>query len=183
MSKPEQPTNAAEPAKDHGRIWLPVALALTLVMRLWFVLSMRGQPFSFIGPQYVDSDFYHRWAVEIISGNFWGSDVFFLRPLYAYLLAIVYYIFGQHVLPVQLCQTLLATASCFFLYDTTRRMFGPRPALFAAFGFALTGILIFYTGTLLYVEITIFLSLLFLWLLLVGMSLVQLKLVAVPTPL
>jgi 4-amino-4-deoxy-L-arabinose transferase-like glycosyltransferase len=168
MSKPEQPTNAAEPAKDRGRIWLFVALVLTLVMRLWFVLSMRGQPFSTIGPQFVDSYFYHKWAVEIISGNFWGSDVFFLRPLYPYLLAIVYSIFGQHVLPVQLCQTLLATASCFFLYDTTRRMFGPRPALFAAFGFALTGILVFYTGTLLYVEVTVFLSLLFLWLLLVA---------------
>ena len=173
----------ARSVERENRVWLFVALALTFLIRLWFVLGMRGDPFSTIGPQMLDSWYYHRWAIDIISGNFWGSDVFFLRPLYAYLLAIVYYIFGQHVLPVQLCQTLLATASCFFLYDTTRRMFGPRPALFAAFGFALTGILIFYTGTLLYVEITIFLSLLFLWLLLVGMSLVQLKLVAVPTPL
>jgi tetratricopeptide (TPR) repeat protein len=168
MSKPERPTSAAEPAKDHSRIWLFVALALTFVMRLWFVLGMRGQPFSTIGPQMVDSYYYHRWALEIIGGNFWGSDVFFLRPLYPYLLALLYSIFGQHVLPVQLLQVLLATASCFFLYDTTRRMFGLRPALFAAFGFALTGILIVYTGTLLYVEVTIFLSLLFLWLILIA---------------
>ena len=168
MSKPERPTSAAEPAKDHSRIWLFVALALTFVMRLWFVLGMRGQPFSTIGPQMVDSYYYHRWALEIIGGNFWGSDVFFLRPLYPYLLALLYSICGQHVLPVQLLQILLATASCFFLYDTTRRMFGLRPALFAAFGFALTGILIVYTGTLLYVEITIFLSLLFLWLILIA---------------
>jgi tetratricopeptide (TPR) repeat protein len=84
------------------------------------------------------------------------------------LLAIIYSIFGQHVLPVQLFQTLLATASCFLLYDTTRRIFGTRSAVFAAFGFALTGILVFYTGTLLYVEVTVFLSLLFLWLILVA---------------
>lgn len=170
MSKPKRPTSAIEQTQGPGRVWLFVALALTFVIRLWFVLSMRGQPFSFIGPQYVDSYFYHKWAVEIISGNFWGSDVFFLRPLYPYLLAILYSIFGQHVLPVQLFQTLLATASCFFLFDTTRRMFGARPALFAAFGFALTGILVLYTGTLLYVEITIFLSLLSLWLVLIAGS-------------
>ncbi|MCX6843367.1 MAG: glycosyltransferase family 39 protein [candidate division WOR-3 bacterium] len=168
MSKPKRPTSATERTRDPGRVWLFVALALTFLVRLWFVLNMRGQPFSFIGPQYVDSYFYHRWAVEIISGNFWGSDVFFLRPLYPYLLAILYSIFGQHILPVQLFQTLLATASCFFLYDTTRRMFGSRPALFAAVGFALTGILVLYTGTLLYVEITIFLSLLSLWLVLIA---------------
>lgn len=170
MSKPKRPTSTIEQTQDPGRVWLFVALALTFLVRFWFVLSMRGQPFSFIGPQYVDSYFYHKWAVEIISGNFWGSDVFFLRPLYPYLLAILYSIFGQHVLPVQLFQTLLATASCFFLFDTTRRMFGARPALFAAFGFALTGILVLYTGTLLYVEITIFLSLLSLWLVLVAGS-------------
>ncbi len=171
MSKPKRPTSAIEQTQGPGRVWLFVALALTFVIRLWFVLSMRGQPFSFIGPQYVDSYFYHKWAVEIVSGNFWGSDVFFLRPLYPYLLAILYSVFGQHVLPVQLFQTLLATASCFFLFDTTRRMFGARPALFAAFGFALTGILVLYTGTLLYVEITIFLSLLSLWLMLKASSL------------
>ncbi|MBM3332358.1 hypothetical protein FJY68_11020 [candidate division WOR-3 bacterium] len=146
--------------RDH-QAWLFFALALTFLTRLWFVLSMRNQPFSVMGPQYVDSYYYHRWAVEIISGNFWGSDVFFLRPLYPYLLALVYAVFGQHVLPVQLLQTVLATASCFLLYDATRRVFGARPAVLASFGFALTGILVFYTGALLYVEITIFLSLLF----------------------
>jgi tetratricopeptide (TPR) repeat protein len=161
-----------EPKPDVGRsietLPLVLALSLTLAVRLWFVLGMRGQPFSTMGPQFVDSYFYHRWAIEIISGNFWGSDVFFLRPLYPYLLAILYSIFGQHVLPVQFLQVALATASCFLLYDTTRRIFGARPAAFASFGFALTGILVFYAGTLLYVEVTVFLSLLFLWLVLIA---------------
>jgi tetratricopeptide (TPR) repeat protein len=160
MAKTEKPTGSG------SRLWLFAAMALTFGLRLWFILRMRGQPFSTISPQFVDSYFYHKWAVDIISGNFWGSDVFFLRPLYPYLLALFYAVFGQHVLPVQLFQVLLATASCFFLHDSTRRMFGTRPAHFAAFGFALTGILVFYTGTLLYVEVTVFLSLLFLWLIL-----------------
>jgi len=168
MPRSQRVSRAPERADSDSRIRLFVALTLTFVMRLWFILSMQGQPFSTIGPQFVDSYFYHRWAIEIVSGNFWGSDVFFLRPLYPYLLAILYSIFGQHVLPVQLYQSLLATVSCFLLYDATRRIFNRRSAAFASFGFALTGILVFYTGALLYVEVTVFLSLLFLWLILVA---------------
>ena len=158
----------SRPAERESRVWLFVALALTLLIRFWFILGMRGHPFSTIGPQMLDSHYYHRWAIEIISGNFWGSDVFFLRPLYPYLLALVYAVFGQHILAVQLVQTVFATISCFLLYDTTRRIFGKRSATFASFGFALTGILVLYAGALLYVEITVLLNLLFLWLLLVA---------------
>jgi tetratricopeptide (TPR) repeat protein len=161
-------SRATEHRNRDSRVWLVVALALTFLIRLWFILGMRGNPFSTIGPQMLDSYYYHRWAIEIISGNFWGSDVFFLRPLYPYLLALVYAVFGVHVLPVQLLQALLSTVSCLLLYDNTRRIFGKRPAAFASIGFALTGILVFYTGTLLYVEITALLSLLFLWLVLVA---------------
>jgi tetratricopeptide (TPR) repeat protein len=168
MPDTDEAARPANPTTGGSRIWLFAALALTFLIRLWFILEMRGKPFSTMGSQYVDSYFYHRWALEIIGGNFWGSDVFFLRPLYPYLLALVYSIFGRHVLPVQLFQTLLAIASCFLLYDTTRRIFGSRPSVFASFGFALTGILVFYTGTLLYVEVTVFLSLLFLWMILVA---------------
>jgi tetratricopeptide (TPR) repeat protein len=154
----------SRPVERERRVCLFVALALTFLIRLWFILGMRGHPFSTIGPQMLDSYYYHRWAIDIISGNFWGSDVFFLRPLYPYLLALVYAVFGQHILAVQLVQTVFATISCFLLYDTTRRVFGKRPAIFASFGFALTGILVLYTGALLYVETTVLLSLLFVWL-------------------
>jgi tetratricopeptide (TPR) repeat protein len=159
-------THDHRPAERTNYVWLFVALALTFFIRLWFVLSMRGQPFSTIGPQMLDSYYYQRWAIEIIHGKFWGTDVFFLRPLYPYLLALIYAVFGQHVLAVQLTQTVFATVSCFLLYDITRRIFGARPAVFAAVGFALTGILVFYTGALLYVEITVLLSLLSVWLVL-----------------
>jgi 4-amino-4-deoxy-L-arabinose transferase-like glycosyltransferase len=158
----------SRPAERESRVWLFVALALTLLIRLWFILGMRGHPFSTVGPQMLDSNYYHRWAIDIISGKFWGSDVFFLRPLYPYLLALAYAVFGQHILAVQFVQTVFATVSCFLLYDTTRRIFGKRSAIFAALGFALTGILVLYTGALLYVEITVLLNLLFLWLILVA---------------
>ena len=158
----------SRPVQRESRVWLFVALTLTLLIRLWFILGMRGQPFSTIGPQMLDSYYYHRWATDILHGGFWGTGVFFLRPLYPYFLALIYAVFGQHTIAVQLVQAVLATASCLLLYDTTRRMFGEKPAVFASIGFALSGVLVFYTGTLLYVEVTVLLSLLFPWLILVA---------------
>jgi len=161
-------TGQSRPVERASRVWLYAALALTFLIRVWFVLGMRGQPFSTIGPQMLDSWYYHRWALDIIHGHFWGTDVFLLRPLYPYLLAFIYAVFGPHILAVQLVQTAFATVSCLLLYDSTRRIFGSRPAVFASLGFAVTGILVFYTGTLLYVETTVLLNLLFLWLVLVA---------------
>ncbi len=165
---------APRQAERENRAWLFAALALTFLTRLWFILEMRGKPFSTMGPQYVDSYFYHQWALDIIRGNFWGHEVFFLRPLYPYLLAGVYAVFGSHVLPVQLLQAVLTTVSCLLLYLVTCRLLNRRAGIFAACGFALTGILVFYTGAYLHVEITIFLSLLFLQLIFVAGNRVRL---------
>ncbi len=150
----------------HPAILPAAAVTLTFIVRLWFILEMRGQPFSAISSQVVDSYYYHQWALDILNNGFWGTDVFFLRPLYPYLLALVYAVFGQGTLAVQLLQALMAAASCLLLYDSTRRMFDRTAGLIAAFGFGLTGILVFYTGALLYVELTILLALLHVWLVL-----------------
>ncbi|MEO0078522.1 MAG: tetratricopeptide repeat protein [candidate division WOR-3 bacterium] len=146
--------------------WLaPVsAIVLNVALRLWFVFEMRGQPFSTISRYFVDSCYYHQQALDILSNNLWGKEVFFLRPLYPYLLATVYRVFGVRILAVQLVQTGMAGVSCLLLYSLCRRIFGTRAAILASFGLALTGILVFYSGTLLYVEVTILLSLVALWL-------------------
>lgn len=151
-----------------GRWPFFLALAATPIIRLAFVLEMRNQPYSAISQYVVDSFYYHRWALDILAGNFWGSDVFFLRPLYPYLLAASYRMFGAHILPIQMLQVGMATVSCALLYDCTRRMFDRRAAGFASIGFALSGTLVFYSGALLYVELTVLLSLLFVWLVLVA---------------
>ncbi|MCX7732847.1 MAG: tetratricopeptide repeat protein [candidate division WOR-3 bacterium] len=160
----EKHTPLLNKSKKNLSVLLP--LSATLLIRLWFVLEMRHHPFSSLTPQVVDSWFYHRWALEIIKGNLWGTEVFFLRPLYPYLLAAIYRLFGPQVIPVQIFQTLLAVISCFMLMKTTERLFNLKTAVIAGLGFALCGVLIFYTGTLLYVEITVFFTLLTILLLL-----------------
>ncbi len=149
--------------------WLVPLLAalLTGALRIWFVLTLQQHPYSAPAPQIIDPWYYHNQALAISSGDFWGNEVFFLRPLLPYLLAPFYAVFGIRLLPFLLFQTVLAALSCLLLWDITRRIFNRLAAALAAFSFALTGILVFYTGTLLYVELTIFLSLLFVWLLFV----------------
>lgn len=168
--KPRATTHTAVPPVAYHPVnllsLLPlVPVLLTLIIRLLFILEVRHLPFSWVSSYVVDSWAYHRWAREIIGGNFWGSDVFFLRPVYPYLLALLYKVFGQKVIVVQIFQTLLATASCFLLYRTTEKIFNRFAAFVAGIGFALCGVLTFYTGALLYVEITIFFSMLTLYLL------------------
>ena len=151
-------------------VWLvPVlAAAVCLGLRLWFLLEMRGQPFSTLSPHVIDSWYYHRQALAILSGNV-SPEPFFLRPLYPHLLALAYAVFGRgNVLAVQVLQALMATGSCLLLWDSCRRMFGKVAAGAAAFGFALCGILVFHAGALLYFELTVLLSLLLVWLVLVA---------------
>jgi tetratricopeptide (TPR) repeat protein len=143
---------------------LPALIAL--LIRLWFIMEMRHHPFSTFTPQVVDAWTYHRWALEIIQDNFWGKEVFFLRPIYPYLLALIYTIFGPNIIAVQIFQAFLASISCYLLFQIAKRLFNQQVALIASIGFGLCGTLVFYTGTLLYVEITTFLSLLVLYLLL-----------------
>lgn len=157
------------PAKrPPGWLTAPLGVALTAGLRIWFVLSLQGHPYAQPSPQLVDPWYYHTQALAIINGNFWGSDVFFLRPLLPYLLALFYALFGTRLLPFLLFQTVLASLSCLLLWDITRRLFSRLAGTIAGFGFALTSILVFYTGTLLYVELTIFLVLLFVWLILIN---------------
>ena len=168
MPKPRRRSPAEFVARRSSFVVPLAAVTLTFIIRLWFILEMRGSPFSTVSAQTIDAWYYHTWALDILHHGSLGSEVFFLRPLYPYLLAGVYALAGQSVLAVQLFQTFLAAASCFLLYDSTRRIFGRTAGLVAAFGFALTGVLVFYTGTLLYVEVTVFFSLLTLWLMLVA---------------
>ncbi len=168
--KPRATTHTAVPPAAHHPLnlhsLLPLApVLLTLLIRLLFILEVRHLPYSWVSHFVVDSWAYHRWALEIIGGNFWGSDVFFLRPIYPYLLALLYKVFGQKVIVVQVFQALIATASCFLLYRCAERIFKRFAAFVAGIGFALCGVLTFYTGALLYVEITTFFTLLTLYLL------------------
>jgi len=131
----------------------------TFLVRLLFILTMKQNAYSIITRYTIDSIFYHKWALSIAQGDWLGHEVFFLGPFYAYFLGIIYAILGNKIIIVQVIQTVLSSFSVVFLYLITRKITNHRTGVIASAIYILSGILVFYTGTLLYVDVNIFLSL------------------------
>ncbi|HSS47821.1 MAG TPA: glycosyltransferase family 39 protein, partial [Thermoanaerobaculia bacterium] len=138
-----------EPQRPSRRQYLALGaiLALALVLRLAHWWAVRHQPFfAWLA---MDSQEYDRWAQEIAGGDWLGSQVFFQAPLYPYLLAVLYKLFGRNLDAVYLFQIVLAVAGCYALYRAGREMAGEGVGLGAALLAALYGPFLFYDAQLL----------------------------------
>jgi 4-amino-4-deoxy-L-arabinose transferase-like glycosyltransferase len=136
-----------ESPRSRRRLILSVVLALALVLRLAHWWAVRDEPF--FAWLVMDSQEYDRWAREIAAGDWLGSQAFFQAPLYPYLLAVLYVLFGRNLDAVYLLQVALAVAGCWALDRAGRRMGGERVGLGAAFLAALYGPFLFYDVQLL----------------------------------
>ncbi|MBW8876437.1 MAG: tetratricopeptide repeat protein [Acidobacteria bacterium] len=125
---------------------LGAILALALALRLAHWWAVREQPFfAWLA---MDSQEYDRWAQEIAAGDWLGSQVFFQAPLYPYLLAVLYTVFGRSLDAVYLAQIALAVAGCYALYRAGREMAGEDVGLGAALLAAVYGPFLFYDAQL-----------------------------------
>jgi len=126
---------------------LGAVLTLALGLRLAHWWAVRHQPFfAWLA---MDSQEYDRWAREIAAGDWLGSQVFFQAPLYPYLLAVLYAVFGRSLDAVYLAQILLAVAGCYALYRAGREMAGEDVGIGAALLAAIYGPFLFYDAQLL----------------------------------
>lgn len=164
---PAAPRPAYEPlfAREtfSKREWLLVAavFAVALVPRLVFFFINKNNNPLFYHPM-LDALFHHEWAREIVSGDFWGDEVFFRAPLYPYVLALLYKVSGSSIAFAVLFQHLLGAVSTAMVYLLARRFFAPRVALLAGLFAALYWPLIYFEGDLLFETLFVFLSLAFL---------------------
>lgn len=133
---------------------------LALALRLVYLLQVRHTPvLDFL---YIDSDYYHSWAVSIAHGDILGGkQVFYSAPFYAYFLALIYFIFGIHTLPVLLIQILIGSLSCLLIFRIAEQYFDARTAVFAGVIAALYPVFIFYDAILLKANLMVFFLLLF----------------------
>ena len=122
--------------------WLLLVLAAAFLIRLAHWLAVGQQPF--FAQLVMDSWEYDRWALQIAGGNWLGSEVFFQAPLYPYLLAVLYALFGHHLTLVYLLQIAAAVAGCYALYRAAGLMLGRAHGLLAAGLAAIYGVFIFY---------------------------------------
>ena len=128
-----------------GNWWVLVIAILALALRVVYLLQAREHLY-FNG--FSDSLYYHEWAQRIIQGKP-GLQVFYMGPLYPYLLAFFYRIFGPRPEAVLWFQVLLGSASCILIYHLGRMVFGRKVGLLAALMGALYAVEIFYESALL----------------------------------
>jgi tetratricopeptide (TPR) repeat protein len=137
----------------------PLALAAaTFAVRALYFLTVAGDPFFTHISNVPDASFFNNWAQGIASGD-WrgGEEVFFIGPLYAYFLGIIYRLIGPHLTVVRFIHIALEVGSALFIYGFARRAMGERAAKVAGAIWVVYLPAIFFSSFLLPVSLDIFL--------------------------
>jgi 4-amino-4-deoxy-L-arabinose transferase-like glycosyltransferase len=103
-------------------------------------------------------------AEEALWNHWMGGKQFHQAPLYPYLLALAFLLFGPSILAVFALQCCLGVASIWLLHRVTARLFDEPAAHLAAALAALHAPFLHYEATLLRVPLLVFLCLLVTWL-------------------
>jgi len=162
----QEGTREAWTRRDHlaaGGIFL-----FALGIRLLHLQQIQQHDPFFADPS-VDPRMYHDWAVRISHGEWLGEEIFYLGPLYPYVLGLVYSVFGPSFLIAKTFQCVLGAMTCVGVFAVTREVFDRRAAVLAgllASGYAM---LVFYGGSLLIVNLQVPLMVLLVFLSLRGL--------------
>ncbi len=119
-------------------------LALAVLLRVAYVLSLRGTPW--FEHLVVDPEYYDEWARRIAAGDWMGDHPFYMDPLYPYVLAGLYRISGRDLLLARFLNVVFGAASCGLVGRIGVRVGGGAVGSLAALGFALYKPEIFYAG-------------------------------------
>ncbi len=117
-----------------GAGWVLIAvLALGLALRLAHFVALSSSPF--FSSLVLDARYYDAWARDIAGGQWIGKAAFWVDPLYAYLLGIVYAVLGHDLLWPRLINIACGLATAALVADIARRVWDSRAAaVLAAFG-------------------------------------------------
>ncbi len=137
--------------------WALGLAAAAVVARGIYLASVTHDPFFGYLRHIPDAFFFNNWAQEIASGDWLGDGVFFIGPLYAYFLGIIYKLIGPHLTVVRLVHIALDGASAVFIYGFGRRVFGEWPARVAGILWVVYLPAIFFSSFILPVSLDVFL--------------------------
>lgn len=97
--------------------------ALVLALRSLVLLRLTHSPLLL--PNRGDMHFYNDWAREILGGHFTQPLAFYGLPGYAYLLAVLYRLFGENPFVPGLFQAALDAGTAAVIYAICRKIFAP----------------------------------------------------------
>ncbi len=148
--------------EDYEKTWLsdwkmPLILFLgALAIRLVYLFQI--QDIALAKGLVLDSASYDRLARMIADGNWLGEEIFFQAPLYPYLLAVIYKIFGHSLNLVRTIQLILGALNCAVIFWTAKSLFGRKTGIWCGTLAAFYGIFVFYEATIGKDGISIFLT-------------------------
>jgi tetratricopeptide (TPR) repeat protein len=128
--------------------WLLPAIVLgAFALRVVALVQLRGTPlWDSLG---LDAAYYLETARRIVAGNWLGDEVFFMGPLYPYLLALVGGLSGFSLEAIRLVQVALGSIATLLLFEIGRRVADLRTATIAAVGLACYPMALYYDNHLL----------------------------------
>lgn len=120
-----------------GKPWvMPAVLLLAAALRSAHLVAFRGTPF--FGTLTLDARYYDLWAQRIAGGEWIGRQAFWVDPLYAYVLGIVYAVGGHDLLLPRLLNIACGVATAWLAARIARRVWGSAlAAVLAALAVAL----------------------------------------------
>ena len=142
---------------------LCLVLLIAVTIRSVYFLEYRANV-PYYSCVIVDSYYYDLWAQRVAEGKGYGKMPYYMAPLYPYILAGIYKLFGHNIPLVYVLQLLLGVVNTVLVFAISRRLFGLSPAVIASL------FLTFY-GPLIYLEPKIMTETLFITLGLVSMYL------------
>jgi len=137
------------------RTWAVIHLAViffaALAIRLIYVHQLKQTYFFAPFKGGYDDYIFDNWAQEILKGNWLGDGVLYIyrMPLYGYALALLYFLFGHHYLPVYMIQALIGAGTCLVIYAIGVILANRAVGFIAGLFNALYGVFLYYTGMLL----------------------------------
>jgi 4-amino-4-deoxy-L-arabinose transferase-like glycosyltransferase len=113
-------------------------------VRLLYLFQIAPSPlFNYLE---LDPRYYHDWAIAIAHGNWIGHEVFEQAPLYPYLLAVYFLVFGEDLWLLRIVQTGIGACTCVLTSVLGLRLFGQPVGLIAGLLCAVYGPFFFYEG-------------------------------------
>lgn len=140
--------------KVSSKVALLVLLTISAVLHAVYLYQLQSTPYaSFL---MVDAEGYHLKALKLLKDGWLGEGAFFQAPLYAYFLAVIYKVFGVHFLAVQVVQVFVSLANTVLVYFIGKNLFDEKTALLSVVLAMFYGPIVFYSGLLLKVTLSLF---------------------------
>ncbi len=107
----------------------------------------------------MDELYHDTWAQQIAAGDWIGTQPFFRAPLYVYLLALTYKIFGHSLFLPRLFQILMGSLSCVLIFFIAKKLFNRTVGIISGVMASFYAMLVFYDAQLLITSLIVFLDL------------------------